>query len=57
MKKINWNKLNKNKEKIAHYKKKYGTRATIYYCEGMLGLRKGEFMKYRPRIRRVIKKY
>lgn len=55
-KRIPWGELKKNKSLIKKYKEKYGTRRAVYCAEGILGLRRGEFMRYRPRILNFIRK-
>ena len=57
MVKINWENIKRNKLGISRYKKKYGTQRAIYYTEGILGIKSGELLKYRPKIRRLIKNF
>lgn len=52
---IQWNKLEKNKDRIKAYKEEYGTESAIRYCEGYLGLQHGEYGKNEPRIRKFVK--
>ncbi len=53
-KKINWEKLKKNKKSIVNFRKKEGLEGAIHYSEGLLGLERGEYTKNRPRIKRII---
>jgi hypothetical protein len=58
-KKIDWKKLERLerfKKKISDWKKLYGTESTIKFCQGLLGLRYGEYGKYKERIRKFVKK-
>lgn len=55
--KIDWDKLKRFKESISIYKKKYGTQSAIDFSTGVLGLRRGELVKHRPRIRKIVKRY
>lgn len=55
--KIDFKKLNKFKKSIIAKRKKSGLQSAINFSEGILGLRRGEFMKHRPKIRTIIKKF
>ena len=48
-------KLNREKKAIVFHKRKYGTMATIYFCEGTLGLKHGQYLRYRPWIREYLR--
>lgn len=55
MKKLNWSKLEKHKNTILNKWKRGGLMNAVYYCEGLLNLERGEFLKYRPKIKEKIK--
>ena len=56
MEKINWNKLKEKKAVIRRFKEVNGTQGAINFSEGLLGLKRGELMKNRPRIRKFVRK-
>ena len=48
-------KLSRHKNAIIFYKRRNGTTSAIYFCEGILGLKRGQFSKYRPWIREYVR--
>ena len=55
--KIKWNKLKQFEKSIAEKRKQNGLQSAVNYSEGILGLRRGEYIKNRPKIKRIIKKF
>lgn len=53
---IPFGRLETKKNIILAYKKAYGHQSAINFAEGLIGLRRGEFMKNRKRIKDFIKK-
>ena len=49
-------KLSRHKNAIIFYKRRNGTMPTIRFCEGVLGLKRGQYLKYRPYIRAFLRK-
>jgi hypothetical protein len=54
-KKALFGKLARHKDAILFYKRRNGTTSAIHFCEGILGLRRGEYLKYRPWIREFLR--
>lgn len=55
--KINWKKLNQFRESIVKKRKDSGLQSAVNYSEGILGLRRGEYLKNRPKIKRIVKSF
>ena len=57
MEKIIWSRLKRHKNTIIRKRKKEGLQQAVYFSEGILGLKRGEYLKYSPKIKRIIKKF